>query len=215
LAMLGNDWQWLAMFGNDWQWLLWLPSAFFPLQLYMFIRFIMYWYVSSRIQYVKGRIIQDVKMMVDVKHLIINSIYHLIKTSFYRDYYLFIFSKYSQIGHPLDRFLCDKIHLRFIGHNHFILFSLNSSINSYYLSVLQKSYSRSTTIHLSDRCSPISELFNETFVQLHLLPETDMGQFFVTRPDPRLKIFLLTRPEVENFLLARPDPTRPELNYSF
>jgi hypothetical protein len=57
--------------------------------------------------------------------------------------------------------------------------------------------------------------------QYHMT-ETDMGQFFVTRPDPTrpehgwtrpdpTRAWLdPTRPEAENFLL-----TRPELNYSF
>ena len=44
---------------------------------------------------------------------------------------------------------------------------------SYYLTVIQRDYQRSTTIRRtinpSDRCPHISELFNETFVQWHLL----------------------------------------------
>jgi hypothetical protein len=44
---------------------------------------------------------------------------------------------------------------------------------SYYLTIIQKTYNRSTTIdktiNPSDRCPHISELFNESFAQLHLL----------------------------------------------
>ena len=43
----------------------------------------------------------------------------------------------------------------------------------YYLTFLQRKYNRSTTlmkrIDVSDRCPHISELFNETFLQWHLL----------------------------------------------
>ncbi|CAF3079854.1 unnamed protein product [Rotaria sp. Silwood2] len=44
---------------------------------------------------------------------------------------------------------------------------------NYYLAVVQQAYNRSIiiskTIHLSDRCKHISEVFNETIVELHLL----------------------------------------------
>ncbi|CAF2821896.1 unnamed protein product [Rotaria sp. Silwood2] len=54
---------------------------------------------------------------------------------------------------------------------HLVFIELLNKI--YYLAIIQKTYERSTTINKminpSDRCRHINELFNETFVQMHIL----------------------------------------------
>jgi hypothetical protein len=65
----------------------------------------------------------------------------------------------------------DAIIIRWSQPFHLIFTELDKKI--YYLTVIQTTYNRSTTInrtiHVSDRCPNITELFNQTFLQWHLL----------------------------------------------
>jgi hypothetical protein len=65
----------------------------------------------------------------------------------------------------------DNVIIRWSRPFHLVFVELDKK--TYYLTILQKIYHRSTTInktiHSSDRCPHIRELFNQTFVQWHLL----------------------------------------------
>ena len=77
----------------------------------------------------------------------------------------------------------DEFHLLFVE-----LFK-----KDYYLAVVQQTHQPSTsitkTLHLSDRCEHLSELFNETIVQLHLLRRIKYYQLPCQRHSPQLPCF--------------------------